>query len=1157
MKNSICNAVCKTRYLALLVVLIFTCGNVWGESVTITLTDSWNHTGSSGGSGGQTDIVKSGITVSTANGYKNGTTDVRVYSGRELSVSSTVGNITKIELTSTASGTSNYGPTKIGLKSGQDGTYNYSGKVSTWTFATGTTGRSSVIFTTSAQYRFTQIKVYYAAATVSKTSITGLDYVYGSGPSAAQSFTVSATNVTGNLTVTAPTNFEVCKTSGGTYTSSVTLTPSSGSVSSTTIYVRLAAGKSVGTYGSASTYVTVTGGGVLTKNISVQGTVSGGSVPTLTANPTSLNWGSVDKGTSLSTKTFSISGSNLTSGSLTITASTGWSVSPTSQSVSGTLSPTTVTVTPPSTTTAGTKNGTITISGGGLASDVVVNLSLTVLETYTCTWHAGSGIQHTQTAVSGTALTDPGTPDASTYCPGGKEFVGWTATPIEGEGEEPADLFTSVSGLTMPSADKDYYAVFATNSGGGSSSGSKTLVSNTSSTYYAAGYIIGSGNATTATWTADAFTMTQNKNTGNNKIVLTYAEIRAYQDHSLVFTPSSGTTITSIVVTANSDAYATALGGSSISNCTKTVSGSTVTVNPTDGTSAITLVQAAQSRLNSITVNYTTSGGTSYTDYATSCNGPTITVSTTEIDFGDKKAGPSHSLSYTETFTVSGENLTDDIELEISGGGDANLFSVDQESLKQTAGTVATTTITVTWTPSAAFNQTYIHINSDGATEKIIHLFGTGKWEVTWKNDGEVYQHTLVASGTKPTFPDNPTSCDGESTTFYGWTTAEWSGKIDDVSAKTIHKSNGTMSNVSNNNTIYYAVFAKRTGSVDDYTDNLTRATTDRPESTTYGDWSGVSASNTGHSDAVYAGNSAGDHNSIQLRSNNSNSGIVTTTSGGKAKHVTVSWESHTANGRTIDIYGKNTAYTDATQLYNNDTRGTLIGSIVYGTSTELTITDDYEYIGIRSHGDALYLTSVTIDWQDGDYTYSKYMTNCCTPYDITLNGSGNVSGGTFSASESSSCAGITITLSTNICDGYTVGAWDVYKTGESGTKVTVTNNQFTMPAYGVTVALTTTIKTDHFIDKLHKTSGYTGEGHAVSGCDQDVPSLSDASTPDPVDETCQGTHYKFIGWVESTCFNSNGTVNTSAPGYEVIQSCTGCWDAKGKNYWAVWAKEQ
>ena len=36
-KNSIFNAVCKTRYLALLVVLIFTCRNVWGADLTISL----------------------------------------------------------------------------------------------------------------------------------------------------------------------------------------------------------------------------------------------------------------------------------------------------------------------------------------------------------------------------------------------------------------------------------------------------------------------------------------------------------------------------------------------------------------------------------------------------------------------------------------------------------------------------------------------------------------------------------------------------------------------------------------------------------------------------------------------------------------------------------------------------------------------------------------------------------------------------------------------------------------------------------------------------------------------------------------------------------------------------------------------------------------
>lgn len=81
-------------------------------------------------------------------------------------------------------------------------------------------------------------------ATAPKITVSGtpaaMSYVEGDGPSVPESFSVSGVGLTGNLTVTAPTNFEVCKTSDGTYTSSVTLTPTSGTVSSTTIYVRLA-----------------------------------------------------------------------------------------------------------------------------------------------------------------------------------------------------------------------------------------------------------------------------------------------------------------------------------------------------------------------------------------------------------------------------------------------------------------------------------------------------------------------------------------------------------------------------------------------------------------------------------------------------------------------------------------------------------------------------------------------------------------------------------------------------------------------------------------------------------------------------------------------------------------------------------------------------
>ena len=131
---------------------------------------------------------------------------------------------------------------------------------------------------------------------------------------------------------------------------------------------------------------------------------------------------------------------------------------------------------------------------------------------------------------------------------------------------------------------------------------------------------------------------------------------------------------------------------------------------------------------------------------------------------------------------------------------------------------------------------------------------------------------------------------------------------------------------------------------------------------TGYADWNGKTSNST----AVYAGQSAGDFNSIQLRSNNSNSGIVTTASGGTVKKVVVSWNENTAAGRTLDIYGKNSAYSAATDLYDSSKQGTKLGSIVYGTSTELSIDGNYEYIGLRSNKNAMYLSEVQITWEKG-----------------------------------------------------------------------------------------------------------------------------------------------------------------------------------------------
>lgn len=123
-------------------------------------------------------------------------------------------------------------------------------------------------------------------------------------------------------------------------------------------------------------------------------------------------------------------------------------------------------------------------------------------------------------------------------------------------------------------------------------------------------------------------------------------------------------------------------------------------------------------------------------------------------------------------------------------------------------------------------------------------------------------------------------------------------------------------------------------------------------------------------SEAVYAGNAmkantAAHLGAIQLRSKNSNSGIVTTASGGTLKKITLSWTEGTADARIVDVYGSNEPYNQATDLYNNSTQGELIGSLQKG-ETELVVEGDYQYFGLRSHSDALYLPEIQVTWETG-----------------------------------------------------------------------------------------------------------------------------------------------------------------------------------------------
>jgi pectin methylesterase-like acyl-CoA thioesterase len=99
-------------------------------------------------------------------------------------------------------------------------------------------------------------------------NLCGFSQTIGS-PSATQTFTVTGSNLTGNVIITPPANFEVSSNNTTWYTnaSPLSLAPASGSVATTAIYVRLnatSAGSYSGNIANAST-------GAVSQNVAVSG----------------------------------------------------------------------------------------------------------------------------------------------------------------------------------------------------------------------------------------------------------------------------------------------------------------------------------------------------------------------------------------------------------------------------------------------------------------------------------------------------------------------------------------------------------------------------------------------------------------------------------------------------------------------------------------------------------------------------------------------------------------------------------------------------------------------------------------------------------------------------------------------------------------------
>lgn len=181
----------------------------------------------------------------------------------------------------------------------------------------------------------------------STTSITGISYVVGSGPSSSKSFSLSANLLTANLIINPGSNYELSINNISFSPGSITLVPVSGSINLTTIYVRLKAGLIIGTYNQN---ITLQSTGVITKNISCSGAVLGPKLTLSTTQLSNLDY-NYDNGPS-DQQSFTISGSDLTS-NVFITPPTNFQLSKVSGGVftgstislaptAGVLAPTTI-----------------------------------------------------------------------------------------------------------------------------------------------------------------------------------------------------------------------------------------------------------------------------------------------------------------------------------------------------------------------------------------------------------------------------------------------------------------------------------------------------------------------------------------------------------------------------------------------------------------------------------------------------------------------------------------------------------------------------------------------------------------------------------------------------------------------------------------------
>lgn len=106
---------------------------------------------------------------------------------------------------------------------------------------------------------------------ISPASLTGMDYEIGNGPSASQSFNVSGSSLTNDITVTPPLNYELSIDNATFLTTAFSLTQTAGTVPPSTLYVRLKSALPIDNYNGD---IVLTSTGATNQTVNCDGNVT-------------------------------------------------------------------------------------------------------------------------------------------------------------------------------------------------------------------------------------------------------------------------------------------------------------------------------------------------------------------------------------------------------------------------------------------------------------------------------------------------------------------------------------------------------------------------------------------------------------------------------------------------------------------------------------------------------------------------------------------------------------------------------------------------------------------------------------------------------------------------------------------------------------------